>query len=104
MWDSAWLLLHRRQPDGELAALSKSFAGSRHLPPCISIEPFDEGQPQTQPAPRTIQAAVALGKRLEQPRQHVRLDADAGVPNRHDSLDAFPRSSPAGATPCRRRR
>jgi hypothetical protein len=42
-------------------------------------QPLDKGQPQAQSSPAAVKGSVRLRERIEEPRDHVRADARAGV-------------------------
>src|SRR6266849_100727 len=59
--------------------MSRTGAFRAHFASLAFDQAFYQGQPQPQPALAPIQTAVRLGERLENMRQLVGTDADAGI-------------------------
>ena len=68
------------------APLAGSLAAAPHLAAVQLDQPLHQRQPEPQPAAAAVERPVGLGERLEEPRQHLRRDARAGVAHAHDGL------------------
>jgi len=73
-----------RQLDNELTALAA--ARTRRRDPAVveGHDALDHAQAESKPAPRWIGRSIASGKRLEDPREQVRRNADARIANVED--------------------
>src|SRR6185436_9929327 len=67
----------------EARASAPAFARRLHGTAVLLGQSLDQGETQSEAAARPRERVLCLRERLEQPQQHVRLDANAGV----DDLD-----------------
>src|SRR5262245_153430 len=76
----------QRQIDNERAAASGALAVRRDVSAVLRHEIADQREPDAQ----TVRAAaIGPDKRIEDPLEHVALDADSGVANRDDGAATF---------------
>ena len=78
-----------RQAEDELAAAARAVAPGLDAPAVHLHQAADEGQADPQPPLGAVERAVDLGEQVEDLREHLGGDADAGVADAEDGVLAL---------------
>ena len=81
--------LDRRKAHHELAAEAQPIAVRGDRAAVHFDDALDERQPDAEAAARSAAGAIGLAEHVEHARQHLRMNADAGVADAHDGVAAL---------------